>query len=725
MAWTMGAELAAAAASPDRIPVTKLFLWLDGDDRGPQEMTHLDVGWSINRQPGDSPEQVSRFAGSIAAQATITLAWLGPAFPGDGRMKSSGLAAYVGTHTGVRDHDFGIGMKVTLHTGFQTGPTTVETIQRFAGRVDDIQVGDDGTLTLTCLDYCADLQDDASLPPIAVADDSVGLPVYMCVEHLLRGGGFLRTPAPLSDCVLSVPGLLPEIGDIAAPLRAEPNPLDNLGAYPAPSYDNTYSATVPFAQVFDTHVVIEMWVRTAGISADRTLVSIGDANSGIRLVHTSVNRLSLQTTNGTVIVQSGAYFLPSDNAWHYIAVDWLVGQRADFRCDVTTHSVIANGILLNGNIDTFSQQIIVGGLVHEGLTVRYVPPDVSYIQTWRNTWTPNYGVDYRGTSPKIRAIPRGQQGTILDLIRAIAESSGAVFRWGEGGVWRWEERDSWVQRRIAAPVADHDHTRTLLASGYSYSGASRRSQVTIDWSEYTLLKSTLAAPAWEATDVITIRAGRTDMLDFDTDQPILGLFPVIRTSVQSADYSTVQTVPARLVGDPAAQNATGLQVRLIPTATGFRAIIRNSSSLDISLWDPTTGGPAFRVRGWTVTGGTPRFFTAQSSPRSREALTLPASAWRQNRAEAVSMCEQVAAETALPAVVFEQQRLVSDPSITVDDVIRLRAPDIMNDLVPAQIIGMTETDVELTLTVRACYPPTGWVLGVPGRTELDNLILTA
>lgn len=720
MAWPMSPTLAAAVASPDRVPVSRLYLWLDGDSGTGQEMTHLQVDWKIERTPDDTPEQVSRFAGSIAASASITIAWLGPAFPGDGRAMTRDLAAYVGTRTGVRDRDFGIGMKVRLDTGFQTsaGP---ETIRRFIGRVDTINVADDSSLTLGCLDYSADLQTTVSLPPAAVADNSPGIPTYMVAELLLRTGGFHRTPPPLSDCVLSVPSLLPEIGEVAAPLQAEPNPAPNLGAYPAPSYDNTYSATASLAQVTGGHVIIEGFFRTANIAATRTLVKIGGTTGGgITLTHTSANALRLATMADTTIGQSAASVLPSDGGWHYLCIDWYVGFKIDFRIDNTTRTV---GAGLFPGVDVDTPQVTIGGLVHEGVSIRYVPPGLGDVQVWRNTWVPNYGVDYRGVSPTIRAIPRGQQGTVLELLRGIATATGAVFRWREDGAWRWEERTSWVERRVAATVADHDHTRTLLSSGYSYNGASRRSEVTVDWTEYTLTRSTLTAPAWEATDVITVGPQRTDILDFETDQPILGLLPIIRSSVQTAGSSVIQTVPAYQVGDPAAQIVTGVRTRILPTATGFRAVITNTGAQAIAFWDPATGGPAFRVRGWTVTGGDPRRYTQKSSPRSLESLVLPESPWRQDRRDAVAMCQQIAAETALPAVIFEQQRVVSDPSETVDDVVRLWSPDIMNGLVPAQIVGMTETDVELTLTVRACYPPVGLVLGVAGRNTIpDNMI---
>lgn len=721
MAWATTPTLWAAINSSDREPVTTLRVWENGDDQPPSDWSDMLVDWTISRTPDDTPEQVSRMAGSIAAQLDLTIGRVGPVWPdGSGDRLSRDYSPYVGRATGWRDRDYGVGVKVELRTGFRTS-AGVEDLPVFFGRVDVSGVSDSGLLTLRCLDYCADLQADADIPPLVVADGSPDLPVYAVVEWLLRKGGFYRVYPTLPDAVLSVPALIPVVGQVAAPvLTGGSGASGGWTRYPAPSYQNTYLATDSYAPRAGMRIAVEGRFRSttnAGIYDLVAIASEGTGQAGLRVWIDTTGAVRIGWLDKSVSIGTGSGAWPSDTAWHYLYVDvthTATGTDWYVRIDSTTRSGSTSTSLKAA--DNGSWQISLGGLVHEGVSVSYQAPTT---RTLRDTWTPTYQTDLLGTSPGIRAIPRGQTGTVLDLIRSIATGTGAVFRWQEDGVWRWQERASWMERRLSATVGDADETRVLIKGGFSYDGKSRRSEVTIDYATYRPQRSTATAPVWSASDVIIVPAMRTTTMDFDTEQPIIGLLPVVRTSLLTASNSTIQTVPAYQVGDPAAQNAAGIAMRLMPTATGFRAIIRNSAAQDIAFWDPTTGNPAFAVQGWTVVGGEPQIYTAKGSPRSREALTVPSSPWRQKRTEAAAMCDAIAAETSLPAVVFDSQEVVSNYAWTVDDVIRIRAPEAMVNLENAQIIGQSGNATRQTYTVRACWPPTGWVLGVNGRSNLD------
>lgn len=730
MPYTVTPTLAAAITSPQRQPVTELLIWLAGDAAAPTDFSYLLSDCSIERSPSDSPEQASRFAGSIAAQASITLEGLGDSIPGgDGRTKSRDFLPYVGTLASFQAADYGIGMKVQVRRGFIT-TAGAEYVPAFVGRIDGVTGTSAAAVTLRCLDFAVDLQGQLTLSTAAVAVGSPPLPLYMVVELALRTGAFHRTPPPLADCVLSAPSMLPEVGDVAAPLVTEAAPLSNFSRYTAPPADNRYVMTSNYAPRPGQFIVIEGWFKAGSAARLSTLVTIAadvaGPNGGLGGLKVNVDATGAVTAspiNDSVNLRTPAAAWPNDGAWHYLLVRLQPGANTTscfVRVDATDYSTTWSSFSGREGMqppDNGSRVVILGGLPHEGVSVRMTPSD-GYVQTPRNTWTPNYQTDLQGTSPGIMAIPRAQTGTAWEVIRQLAVDTGAVCRWKEDTVWRYEERASLIARRIAVAVGDYDDTRALTAAGYGYDAASRRGSVVVDYTEFALLRSTVALPVWAAADVITVQPRRTEVLTFDTDNPVVGIATLFQSSVKSNGYSSFQVVPAYQVGDPAAQTVTGVTIQITPTATGFRAAIRNPLSQAISLWDPTTGGPALSLQGWTVTGSDPRRLTAGASRKSKEVLELQSSAWRQNRSDASQMANDIAGEVSMPAVVFEQIQVVSDPSLTVDDIIRVRAPAIMDALVPCQIIGIAGSDFESTLTVRACYPPTGWVLGVPGRSEL-------
>lgn len=729
MAWTASPALRAAIDAPARQPISSLLIWVNGDDQPGIDFTYMMDGWSVDRTPSDTPENISRFAGSIAAQATITLtAWSEEIPGGDGQWKSRDLAPYVGRHTGFLARDFGIGLKVRLRTGFQT-TAGAEELPMFYGRIDHVHVADDGAITLTCLDYAQDLQSDVELPPVGVANDSPGIRTQSIVEHLLRSGGFYRTAPPLGNCVLSVPAILPEVGEVAGPLQAEPSQPGRNTLNPAPSYDNRYVMTETYGPRDGVRLIVDGWWKAASTGINRTLVTIGadvqpafGGNDGFRFGILSSGALYAGNIGGDTRFDTPAGIFPNDNAWHYIHFDirhHTAGSTWTVYVDDQQYVVSMHNMKPPDNL---SPIVILGGLVHEGVAIRLPGPDYQRTESYRYTWTPNYTTDVRGGSQTVRSIPRGMTGSAWSLINDIATATGAVCRWREDGVWRWQERDSWVQRRIQPTSGSYSGDRALLASGYSYSGASRLKSVTIDYLSLQVQRSTVAAPAWTASDVIIVPKNSTITLSFDSDTPIVGILPIIRTSTPTASSSYMQTVPANQVGDPAARVVAGLRVRPIPTANGFRMVVVNPLAFDVAMWDPTTGQPALTLQGWTVIGNDPVEYTMLASPRSRESLTLPPSAWRQDAIAARRMCDAIAAEAALPAVVFEQQEVVGDPRITVDDVVQLRAEDVMDELITAQIIGITATDTDMSWLVRACWAPIGLVLDVPGRMTLPGTL---
>lgn len=739
MAWATSAAFQRALAAPIRYPVSVFTMRLNGDAQPAEDLTEFVTTWSLDRSPSDSAEQASRFAGSIAAKLTITLD-SGLAAPGQAPTKIAGLSPFqASVASGWYRQDWGIGQRVTLATGFWVTPSAgtstasgLETVPVFSGRVDNVSFDKDGVMTLVCLDDLVNLQADVDLPPVVVMDGDPDMLAYSTVEYVLRTGGMLRTPATPADSVpgttlLSVPALFPEVGQLASPVRNGDDP-GFLHLRAAPSYDTEYTSPVIYAPRFGSAVVFSGWLKSASSGADRGLLAIGDSAVGLWLRVLANGALWAGTLDGSRGISTAAGLMPNDNAWHHWQIEvWHTGgggvELRSYRDGGALPTATGFGDLAVP--DSQSGKILVGGLVHEGLLVRYLDfTKGDPAPTAPVTWTPTYSTDLRGVVATIRAIPRGSSGKALDLVRDVATGVGAVFRIREDGVWRWEERASWAARRVSAPVGTLTGDRNLLSSGISYSGASRRRSVTVDWTEYGTRKSTGAAPLWSATDIITVPMGETN-LAIETEVAMASIFGVRITAAQDPRWSQAVVVPASQAGYSFAETITGrLLIRVRPTASGFQVRFVNNYSTPLALWDPVTGNPSFSLQGTAVVGGgSPLTYTAPASSRSREDLTLPASGWRQNRVQAMAMAYAIAAECSMSAVVFQDQVILSDPSLTVDDVVVAQTEPLTDGAgVPVQVVAMTTSDTESSATVRACYPPVGLVLGVAGRNTLPGLL---
>lgn len=737
MPQTLTPTLAAAALSSVRQPITQLLVWLAGDAGPSTDLSYmLAAPPEVDRVPQDTPEYVSRFAGSIASQVAVSLDWQGDSIPGgDGLYKSRDLAPYVGTIASLQSADFGLGAKVQIRTGFVT-TLGRETVPAFTGRVDSVDVADDGSVILHCLDGIAQLLAQVSLPTAFVDKTSprYTMPTYLLVEFLLRSGGMYLTPPPGDGCVLSVPGILPEIGTAADPISTAStdwgNPAyTNFGRYPAArATTDNYVSTANYAPVVGTVVIVEGWFR-ADPTISQTVVDISSSGTsgGMGFNIPSSGSLSWQAPlTGSPLTVSAGTWPGGDNGWHYVYAElthtsggcsWYTKiDSAAAQTGTSTTSLLT--------ADNGSRLTTVLGTTREGVQVRYTTAaKIAASRPLNNAWAPTYAPMVLGTTPEINCVPPGQSGAVIDLIRGIATATGATFRITEAGVWRWEEQDSRVARRLAATTADYDDTRALNVSGYSYSSASRLSSVTIDWTQFGLQRSTATNPAYAESQVLIGPAATTTNIEITTPAPLIGILPPGQTSVGSASYSSFQAVAAYQVGDPAARIVSRITVQAVANPTGFTLTIANANSFDVALWDPATGNPALSLQGWILVGTNPLTYTSNASPRTLETLVVSPSPWRQTRAFATAMADQIAAEVSLPAIVFADQQIAVDPGLTVDDVVRIRAPQIMNSLIPCQLIGMKADDTVATITVRACYPPIGWVLDLTGRSELDATAL--
>jgi hypothetical protein len=231
--------------------------------------------------------------------------------------------------------------------------------------------------------------------------------------------------------------------------------------------------------------------------------------------------------------------------------------------------------------------------------------------------------------------------------------------------------------------------------------------------------------------VYTCPANRTQTYQVDISGTVLfALQPTARGFDTGAGSSWWQAVAATSVSDPAAIPITsGIKVTLTPTGTGLTITISNTNSFDIALWTPGDGGsigagPYLIAHGMaaTQTNTTALTSTARTGGGS---VSVDDSQWRQDVTAAQAMIDDIAHDLAMPLIVFDSVEIGVDPRRALGDVVTVQDTRSMATAQPVQIVGINHQlpaagRHTTTLTVRACYPPTGWILGVTGRSELGT-----
>lgn len=419
--------------------------------------------------------------------------------------------------------------------------------------------------------------------------------------------------------------------------------------------------------------------------------------------------------------------VPNDGEYHYTYIEMTV-TATGFSWYIQVDSTVTTGSstkhLSTAPISILGMLATTGSSAAEGISVRFEKAG-QFTRTTRPSWTPTYEATYNGVSPALTVIPGGT-ASAWATIGELADAVGAKYRWDESGGWQWDSRDYVSDARFATPALAIDDDN-LVSAGFGYEGASRRSKVSTNWigTEYVLSSSGINPSGfWNATELITVGKNSVQTFTFEVpDVQVATIEPAFRITTRpsvNSKYSMFQVVPASQVGDPAAATVTGVNVDIQIIPGGISATIANGNAFDIALWDPVSQAPFFWVNGAVVRTSTKLSATVESSAGSFEGLALSDSPWRQERSAAIAQAEAIASECALPAIVFSQQTTVGDPTRQVGDVINLQASNLMDEPVPCIIIGKDSTIDEDTLTVVPCYPPTGAVIGVTGRSEIGN-----
>lgn len=185
----------------------------------------------------------------------------------------------------------------------------------------------------------------------------------------------------------------------------------------------------------------------------------------------------------------------------------------------------------------------------------------------------------------------------------------------------------------------------------------------------------------------------------------------------------------------------GIGVAIVQTSpTTATIFVSNSNPFAVFFVTPAgqgyadkAGTPCFQLGGETLDVGSSDSYVesqwpdvsvggAAASPRGIRYLELPSSSWMQQQTPGQAAADDMLADLYQPKPMFTGVATVADPSLQLLDPVSLQDPGGNKMDEPALIVGihltLSKTDMSQALDLRALSPPGGWLLGVPGRSEL-------
>jgi hypothetical protein len=577
---------------------------------------------------------------------------------------------------------------------------------------------------------------DTRLNPMAVVDLS------------MRSAGKYLTPPIISgqQVILSVPGIgscLPEVG---AFLSGPSTNLNLTSPWPTqlPTVDVAQSTSITNCASFACASPIKMrptYAVDSGLNfegffylsrpASRTgFLVLGDesATNEVQVCVEPGGQISLRNGTGTPFYTSTTVFIPSGAAtWNYIGVHLL--DPAWSSPVFVFGGTVGGGTVFDGPA-TATAFVTPDGLSNVRLNCTALGLQVFNSDTaaFNNfAWTPNYTA-YLSTQPaRIYGLAR-QSASAWATIQQVAKAYGDVAWFDGAGVFHYETRATWKARRYGGAARTLTEFNSGILSGlpdWGAQGVCRSVSANVVTPQVT--QSTAASPAFTATEVYTVAARTTSTIQIDLDYQIYDVKPVAAGVAAGASFCYFYPVRADAVGDPAATMIGLVGVTITPNSTGIAVTIRNSNSVAISLWEPSTLGPYLIVHGKKITFPDPKTLTRSAGSTGSD-LPLEDNPWRQDATAAAAWLDDIAQEVAYPQVVWSGLQGVVDPRRSIGDVLALNDGRHMDVTHPAQIVG-TNFNLPagglhtLDYTVRTAYPPTGLIVGVSSMTVGSSTML--
>jgi hypothetical protein len=718
--------------------------------------------YTTNRELKDIPDEINLFGGVAAGQCILKVA----------KVNAGNLSPYANTSPSAKIRTaISVSVKITNSAGL--GDTTF-TI--FTGVVSVVKIDAVGETLITCLDSSSLLAGLFNLQP-GVSYCNIVNPPNANIPALdmdyspltIVDQPWLTTGQRNAYCIFSCSGFgghLPDIGYISPWTSvASSKRIPGLYANEIITSDQVgfiYSKDVTSVtnhQLFQ----LEMWVSPF---TDGTSNNVLTCNAPFVLFVNSTDG-SCSTQSSSVSLAS-VVLVPKLNVgqWNYVrftqsCTNGFVTMSVTIN---NTTTVVDNGTqVLSANFFSQNSLTLVSypatPVGYEGIEVTYVPtgavfsaPAYRYLQP---AGAPNTGITL--TTARIRTVSAQVGLNQWQTIQEVAAAEGALAYFDELGVFRYEPRSIFQARKANAVVAKYADVDRLQNIDMTVTQGNLFGRVQATYKPSTLKQVQLGsgnAATYTAIDqpTFTFNSGYSTI---QVQCPGKFITPLLAAHAGYVGDWTINQPPALVsaaggyavvqasrVGDPAAPYLTNVLAWAFPSATGFTLTVYNPNGFPVSFYtkgfaaqndgisgDPVIpavpAGPYFLIAGFAIIDGPLVVITQNANPIIPDTLPLLDNPFRQFRQNLQELVSGVAGDAYVPIPVFEKLVVPGDPRVQLGDAVSIFATGFTAAPIPCLVVGVDHnadpnSAYIMSLNLRPIGPPIGWLLGIPGRSELGS-----
>lgn len=451
----------------------------------------------------------------------------------------------------------------------------------------------------------------------------------------------------------------------------------------------------------------------------------------------------------TSTVSPASLTVPNDGQWHYLSIQFHFTSTTAYMVTFTVDgsSQVANGT--HGAAVAAACPIVLAAPQHAmpcesiQVTNETAPPS-------NNGFVPSPLVDLDPSLNQLTAVPdvTGQDG--WSVIQQIAQAEGGICGFTELGVFQFINR---------ATLATQSDQRTITPT-YSLKTLDQEMGNSFVRNHIQLPVNALQVQApstiWDTGSTVhVVDPHGTLVLYVTTDNPVAQVDTVGTVMPSGGGTPGLSYYRACTAPNGQGNNSTNLTMtvtQLDPTTLLIR--VSNPNPTPRWLVSPTDpafpagsiGTPILRVGGVNITplatpaesggqtGGTliadaqwPPLMPdgsggAVTNPRGEKLLPLASNAFVQDPNSAQMYADDILIDLYRPRPLWRRTSIVLDPRLQLGDRVLIQDPDTTKVDGSALIIGMhatiSRTDWNQSLDLRSIGAPGGWILGVPGKSEL-------
>lgn len=642
---------------------------------------------------------------------------------------------------------------VTIDLGVLVpGSATPEWFRRFTGRVDNVQVDyATGSVQISCVDLRSQLHTNPSVPSVITAPPyNAGLTSEFAMDALLRAASndaISSWPAIRPQCVLAAgmrSSLWPEVGSLvgtgwnAALFGAAAVPTfapGVMGTAVLPNNGIAYNTSAPIG----TDGLIEVWSNSPFMPGVQVLDNAGQ--EGFELIAGGTNWLiwHIVATNIDEQVDTGIPVFSTPRAGRLRMQFHQVVGSTSWSATVQTK----NGATFStGTHVASAPRTATYGLVRSsdgGGTIEALQVTTETAMPANDQFVPQAVLD-PSLNPLTVVPPI--TGDPWQTIQQMCDAELGVGGFDDFGVFRFLNRDT---LNSSSSVRDISSKQGLIGLTGGTSASALFNHVKAD---YTLWNFGATSSVWKLTGVMSVPPGQTVIVNTTTDETGNALFAAVDTVFsklpQSGDLNDGNSYYRASLDSAGVTEHPGLTITVVPLTSGtMRISLTNKTTKTAWLvssanyTDITVGTPVLSVGGRPVTQANTIITEAQWPPLATDGsggaasdpvlgdivYEMPSNLWRQNPAATAAVAGAALSDGAFLRPNFDTIPIQPDFRLQPADRLHLVDDDAsgMDDYVRlwGYAITLGPNECAMTISAVAIAKPGGWILGLPGRTELS------